>query len=517
MPANYNQYPDTNITKRTRFFDGQFLKDQDFIDDQKYHIDRQRRSQKLLHVPGICEGLEVTSEKKVITVRAGTAIDRKGRMIVLANDQSLNLVDKSGEVYLCLLYREQESDVTQEANALDETDTGSKGATRWWENPEIVAIEDLSKAPTSGLLLARVSLQTNLVDNSIREYSGVRFPSSSPNSPTLRSRSHSDPNTLDLNGSLNISGKANIAGSLNVVGAMTGAPNAYEKAQFTLSGGGTVSWEGMGGRLKWTGRFIAIGMGTNSTFSTGHVNIYQPSSDIPAAQVYDGKARSANANGIVLNAWESLYAVHTVGSHQSDVTLHIKYYDKSFDTPSNWILIGVVNYDSNCIKLGNGVTLSARMSSTNGSSIPRGVIMMWSGSVDTIPQDWALCDGGNSTPDLRGRFILGQGNGAGLTNRGLGQTGGVERHQLSVTEMPSHSHSVYDPGHSHYWQASRQEAGTDDSNNSCELSKGDRGNADTMTKYTSSVGSGISIYANGGNSSHENMPPFYVLAYIMKL
>lgn len=516
MPANYNQYPDTNITKRTRFFDGQFLKDQDFIDDQKYHIDRQRRSQKLLHVPGICEGLEVTSEKKVITVRAGTAIDRKGRMIVLANDQSLNLVDKNGEVYLCLLYREQESDVTQEANALDETDTGSKGATRWWENPEIVAIEDLSKAPTSGLLLARVSLQTNLVDNSVREYSGVRFPSSSPNSPTLRSRSHSDPNTLDLNGSLNISGKANIAGSLNVVGAMTGASNAYEKAQFTLSIAGTASWEGMGGRLKWTGRFIAIGMGTNSTFSTGHVNIYQPSTDIPAAQVYDGKARSANANGIVLNAWESLYAVHTVGSHQSDVTLHIKYYDKSFDTPSNWILIAVVNYDSNCVKLGNGVTLSTRMSSTNGSPIPRGVIMMWSGSVDTIPRDWALCNGQNGTPNLTERFIRGQGNNS-TNNYGISTTGGSASCSLTTDHLPRHTHGVNDPGHSHVWSASRQLQGTDDRNYSAELSRGDAGTGDQFDKGTDHRYTGIGIQEAGNNAAFSIIPPYYTLAFIMKL
>lgn len=38
---------------------------------------------------------------------------------------------------------------------------------------------------------------------------------------------------------------------------------------------------------------------------------------------------------------------------------------------------------------------------------PSGVIMMWSGSVASIPSGWVLCDGTNGTPDLRDRFIVG--------------------------------------------------------------------------------------------------------------
>ena len=41
------------------------------------------------------------------------------------------------------------------------------------------------------------------------------------------------------------------------------------------------------------------------------------------------------------------------------------------------------------------------------SPIPRGVIVAWHGEVDSIPKGWALCDGKNGTPDLRGRFIKG--------------------------------------------------------------------------------------------------------------
>jgi len=41
---------------------------------------------------------------------------------------------------------------------------------------------------------------------------------------------------------------------------------------------------------------------------------------------------------------------------------------------------------------------------------PAGSIILWSGSIASIPSGWALCDGQNSTPDLRGRFVMGAGS-----------------------------------------------------------------------------------------------------------
>ena len=42
--------------------------------------------------------------------------------------------------------------------------------------------------------------------------------------------------------------------------------------------------------------------------------------------------------------------------------------------------------------------------------IPTGVIVMWSGSIASIPTGWLICDGTNGTPDLRNRFIVGAGS-----------------------------------------------------------------------------------------------------------
>lgn len=52
-----------------------------------------------------------------------------------------------------------------------------------------------------------------------------------------------------------------------------------------------------------------------------------------------------------------------------------------------------------------------------------------------IPAGWALCDGQNNTPDLRGRFVLGAGQ-----EYEAGAMGGVEEVALTVEQMPKHAH-----------------------------------------------------------------------------
>ena len=300
-------------------------------------------------------------------------------------------------------------------------------------------------------------------------------------------------------------------------GAMSGAANDYQKAQFALSGGGTVTWDGPNGYLKWSKRFIAISMERTKTFSGGHINIALPS-DPSLVTSWDGSTRVDKDKGILLKNWEALYAVHETGQDQTKITYQIVVYNHgTFHAPSNWLLVAVVNNDDRTVKLGTGATVAQNSSyaSQHGSSLPRGAIIMWSGK--DAPEGWALCDGNNGTPNLQGRFILAAGAGSGLTQRVVGQAGGEEKHQLTVREMPSHDHNVTDPGHLHNWTGSRQLAGTDDHNNTSEFSKGDRSTRDTVSKNTDTRKTGIKVNAEGGNAAHENMPPFYVLAYIMKL
>ena len=122
-----------------------------------------------------------------------------------------------------------------------------------------------------------------------------------------------------------------------------------------------------------------------------------------------------------------------------------------------------------------------------GSDIPQGLICMWSGS--TIPEGWALCNGENGTPDLRGRFVLGSSD-----SYAIGDVGGESEVTLTVEQMPSHNH-VYDRAMS---ASSKLQSGT-------------------STFGTVSSRLNANSTSAGNNQPHNNMPPYYVLAYIMKL
>ncbi|NEO84035.1 MAG: tail fiber protein [Spirulina sp. SIO3F2] len=242
-----------------------------------------------------------------------------------------------------------------------------------------------------------------------------------------------------------------VEGNVCISGVITGTPNDYEKAQFNLSGGGTVSWDIISweqgnkkGKLKWTERFIAISMGRNNTFQSGHIEIIVPK-QIPGSCVYSGESnRVTNDDEIILKAWEALYAVHEVGGNKSAITFQIQRYTKeSFHIPSNWLLIAVVNGDDKTLKLGTGLTLSANASFSHGSPIPVGTIMMWSGSVDSIPGGWALCDGKDDrTPDLTDRFIVGAGKKYSPKDIGDGDKHQHELKGLHDQVKFSHSHDL---------------------------------------------------------------------------
>jgi len=134
-----------------------------------------------------------------------------------------------------------------------------------------------------------------------------------------------------------------------------------------------------------------------------------------------------------------------------------------------------------------------------------GMIMMWSGSIVNIPIGWDLCDGQNGTPDLRDRFIVGAGN-----THAVGATGGANSVTLTVAQMPAHNHSITDPGHRH---SVTNYAGVDQNNLRIDSRTI---NAQSGTLTTSST-TGITINNTGGGEAHENRPPYYALAFIIKV
>jgi len=135
----------------------------------------------------------------------------------------------------------------------------------------------------------------------------------------------------------------------------------------------------------------------------------------------------------------------------------------------------------------------------NGT-IPVGGIIMWSGSVASIPTGWALCDGGGSTPDLRNRFIVGASSGTGdTTYPGLSvdATGGS-----AAATLPQHNHTAT----STFSGSGNVIQGTGN--------YGEGGGSGTI----SNSGSVSTTIANEGvaDTSLANLPPYYALAFIMR-
>ena len=153
---------------------------------------------------------------------------------------------------------------------------------------------------------------------------------------------------------------------------------------------------------------------------------------------------------------------------------------------------------------------------TWGSGFPSGGIIMWSGTIATIPSGWYLCNGSNSTPDLRNRFIIGAFSDttgvAYTTVTGANtQTGGT-KDAIVVSHTHTATSTVTDPGHLH---TVPYVAG--DAIGGSGASPAYRGSG---TSNTSTATTGITVAttntSTGSSGTDQNLPPYYALAFIMK-
>jgi hypothetical protein len=153
------------------------------------------------------------------------------------------------------------------------------------------------------------------------------------------------------------------------------------------------------------------------------------------------------------------------------------------------------------------VLLSAGGSNTPtwGNAFVAGMIMIWSGSSASIPSGWLLCDGTNSTPDLRNRFVVGA-----TSTYAVGATGGSAD---AIVVSHTHTATVTDPGHTHSLSPSIQTASGVDGN----VGKVSGGTTvSNITISTATTGITVANSTTGSSGTNANLPPYYALCYIMK-
>ena len=384
----------TNFSlQRPNYFAGQYLQDEDFELAHKYLSDRQRYINSKLHLAGIVEGLEVEAiaGKAEVTIKAGTAIDGEGNLIILTEATSREI---KKEFWLCLRYR-------QELKVLQQPEI-PYSFTRVAETP-LLALELIETRDSKTVILAKLTPEKGEVkiDTKVRQYSGVRLPNGKNDAIALQSNGDAlvVKGNLDLAGTLNLGGNLNLAGTLQLsdrssLSAVSERIDA-ERDRTTVIPSEKAVKEHIENRLR--------------------------------------EERRANLN--------------------------------IFTLPSEPIVI-------------------------------TGMIVMWSGSVTNIPSGWALCDGTNDTPNLKDRFIVGAGG-----SYNLGDYGGSAEVTLTLAQIPSHNHAA-----DSFKQLLQKH---DEGSNTAK-------NVDT-TRGEPNIQQAEEIRPAGGGMPHENRPPYFALAYIIKV
>lgn len=228
---------------------------------------------------------------------------------------------------------------------------------------------------------------------------------------------------------------------------------------------------------------------TGLPLSGGKIYTYQAGSSTPLATYTTINGTIANANPIILG---------TDGRTPNEIWLTYGYNYKFILQDS--VGSTIATYDNLYGILG---TIPAA-----SSTLPTGMILLWSGAIGSIPTGYYLCDGNNGTPDLRDRFLVGAGN-----TYSVNQTGGsADAIVVSHTHTATSASTVTDPGHNHTASGATAPPYSAGGNAVFSLA--------TVTTSTSTTGITVATTTTnataGTSGTGANLPPYYALAYIMK-
>lgn len=166
--------------KRMNYFNGEFLKEDDFKVEQQYHVDMLRAHNRSLHSWGIANGLDIfkTGERKV-TIKKGMAIDASGRQIIVEADIEERISDyiTAPELYVTISYDEVDTDPIDDITGVGSlnTRTEEKHLIEFFNKSEF---EKVNSSTPMKIFLARVILDNNKtisdIDSHGRKYAGTK-------------------------------------------------------------------------------------------------------------------------------------------------------------------------------------------------------------------------------------------------------------------------------------------------------------------------------------------------------
>lgn len=265
--------------------------------------------------------------------------------------------------------------------------------------------------------------------------------------------------------------------------------------------------------------------------------------NIDITGVADVDIDATTANGATDDARNKVLRLTSSGTLGADIELTVPSVEKTYIVDGQWTDTGgpwTVEILPTGGTPGNGVSIDTGeivIVYTNGTTIKEvsrlplptvttfttGMIIMWSGTIATIPSGWTLCDGTASTPDLTEKFVIG----ASVDDSGVAKTiienafpgdqsggsivtdssgahdhgGTVSGTAISIAQMPAHTH----------------------------LTRGNTGTTALGGVTTNTVGAQIEASGStGGGATHNHtvtneaahthglVQPYFALAYIMK-
>lgn len=169
-----------------------------------------------------------------------------------------------------------------------------------------------------------------------------------------------------------------------------------------------------------------------------------------------------------------------------------------------------------------------------------GTVKMWAGQVSKIPVGYMLCNGDEllindfpdlfetvgisfggdglnnfKLPDLRGRFIVGFDSSQGSDYNNIGNKGGSDKVALTADQMAEHDHTDRDG--TSFNKLSARAADIDATNTPSGVDDKVPDAEYRVAGMTSPQWAEATIRKVGKGEPHENRPPFFTLAYIIKV